>query len=378
MTMEEANEVIAPLLRRLYASALQLTRSVGDADDVVQDAVLRVLLRIQSIEKDRLPGYLFTTLRHAAFGWKRRDCDLPMPLDWKDRREVDPAAADPEELLLSNHPEYLYAAAIDLARHKTRQTIVAFLLSDDNRPRMAELFATRRHLVDARVERLRNWLCSRPPCEFYDDEYLMGRMRPALEHGLTEIRDALIALKTPKQVSLTLLEQKRPLIEELFSREALDEAITPDLWAAIVDDATVREYQQEFRRKAASIYEAVGGQFGCPAASVELAYRIHENLGGRGTPYVIEHDMGPGDEPDPSFMLSAYAIPTPVPDVEPPILASAYAEQWRKVRQYQGREDVLEQNTLTKLRRAILRRMVRIIFRHGISELGTTLLFDAP
>lgn len=57
---------------RLHAFALRRVRSASDADDVVQDVLVRLLQHRDQIESDRLAAWLFTTARNAVVDRHRK------------------------------------------------------------------------------------------------------------------------------------------------------------------------------------------------------------------------------------------------------------------------------------------------------------------
>lgn len=57
---------------RLHAFALRRVRLASDADDVVQDVLVRLLQHRDQIESDRLAAWLFTTARNAIVDRQRQ------------------------------------------------------------------------------------------------------------------------------------------------------------------------------------------------------------------------------------------------------------------------------------------------------------------
>jgi RNA polymerase sigma-70 factor (ECF subfamily) len=66
---------------RLHAFALRRVGSAAEADDVVQDVLVRLLQHRDGIETDRLAAWLFTTARNAVIDRRRKS-------------DRDPAAAE--------------------------------------------------------------------------------------------------------------------------------------------------------------------------------------------------------------------------------------------------------------------------------------------
>lgn len=57
---------------RLHAFALRRVRSASDADDIVQDVLVRLLQHRDRIESDRLAAWLFATARNAIIDGRRK------------------------------------------------------------------------------------------------------------------------------------------------------------------------------------------------------------------------------------------------------------------------------------------------------------------
>jgi RNA polymerase sigma-70 factor, ECF subfamily len=102
-TTENVHEQIAALIPRLRRFARNLTRNPQDADDVVQTALERALVRLDQWHRDaRLDGWMFKIVRNAWIdelrARKRRDKVLAPP---EAGENVGEAVMEHEENLMS-------------------------------------------------------------------------------------------------------------------------------------------------------------------------------------------------------------------------------------------------------------------------------------
>jgi RNA polymerase sigma factor (sigma-70 family) len=109
--LERFEAVVLPHLDAAYGLARYLTRDDADADDVVQDALLRALRYFQGFRGDG-PGqgraWVLAIVRNVAYTWRRRRSDTGT--EAFDESLHSEAAGDP-------HP------AADLARRELRETL---------------------------------------------------------------------------------------------------------------------------------------------------------------------------------------------------------------------------------------------------------------
>ena len=97
-----AADVLA-LLRPLYGVALRLTRSPADAEDLVQDTVVKALRSSARFEPGtNLKAWLFTILHNT---WRNRRRDAAREAVDVDSALVDEAASDPDGPVALDTPE---------------------------------------------------------------------------------------------------------------------------------------------------------------------------------------------------------------------------------------------------------------------------------
>jgi RNA polymerase sigma-70 factor (ECF subfamily) len=107
-------ELVLPHLDAAYNLARWLTRDVNDAEDVVQDACVRALKYVASLNGDSGRAWFLTIVRHAFYDWCKRNRPAEFARDDGAAIDaaVDPAAVDPEQALLRTTDARLLADAI--------------------------------------------------------------------------------------------------------------------------------------------------------------------------------------------------------------------------------------------------------------------------
>ena len=95
-------ELVLPHLSAAYNLARWLTRDVNDAEDVVQEACVRALKYIDSLNGDGARAWFLTIVRHAFYDWCKRNRPAEIARDDGTTIDmaVDPAAIDPEQAFL--------------------------------------------------------------------------------------------------------------------------------------------------------------------------------------------------------------------------------------------------------------------------------------
>jgi RNA polymerase sigma-70 factor (ECF subfamily) len=114
--LERFEAVVLPHLDAAYGLARYLTRDAADADDVVQDALLRALRYFGSFRGEG-PGqsraWVLAIVRNMAYTWRRR-------------RRIDTSAEAFDEAVHSESAAGDHPAA-DLARQDSRETLAQAL-----------------------------------------------------------------------------------------------------------------------------------------------------------------------------------------------------------------------------------------------------------
>ena len=107
-------ELVLPHLNAAHNLARWLTRDVNDAEDVVQDACMRALKYVGSLNDSGARAWFLTIVRHAFYDWCKRNRPAEIAQDDGTAIDtaVDPAAEDPEQAFLRNAESKTLAHAI--------------------------------------------------------------------------------------------------------------------------------------------------------------------------------------------------------------------------------------------------------------------------
>lgn len=107
-------ELVLPHLNAGYNLARWLTRNVSDAEDVVQDASIRALKYIGSLNKSDARAWFLTIVRHAFYDWcgRNRPAEIAHDDGTAIETAVDPAAVDPEYAALRSAEAKVLADAV--------------------------------------------------------------------------------------------------------------------------------------------------------------------------------------------------------------------------------------------------------------------------
>jgi len=95
-------DLVLPHLDGAYNLARWLTRDVDDAEDVVQDACIRALKYVGSLNGGSPRAWFLTIVRHAFYDWSKRNRPTEIASDDGTAIDdaVDPHAVDPEQSLV--------------------------------------------------------------------------------------------------------------------------------------------------------------------------------------------------------------------------------------------------------------------------------------
>src|SRR5256714_10626694 len=107
-------ELVLPHLDAAYNLARWLTRDINDAEDVVQDACVRALKYVGSLNDGGARAWFLTIVRHAFYDWCKRNRPMEIAPDDGTAIDmaVDPAAVDPEQAFLRSAESKALADAV--------------------------------------------------------------------------------------------------------------------------------------------------------------------------------------------------------------------------------------------------------------------------
>jgi RNA polymerase sigma-70 factor (ECF subfamily) len=95
-------QLVLPHLDAAYNLARWLTRDAHDAEDVVQEACLRALRYVASLNRGSARAWFLTIVRHAFYDWCRRNRPTEIAHDDGTAVDnaVDPDAIDPADAVI--------------------------------------------------------------------------------------------------------------------------------------------------------------------------------------------------------------------------------------------------------------------------------------
>ena len=117
---------LVPLRRWAHGRLPMWARSMADTQDVVQDAILRVLRHLGTFEPERsgaLHAYLRTAVLHRIFDELRRARRAPVGVELGD--DLTTAEPSPYERAVAQEDREIFEAALQELRDEDRELIIA-------------------------------------------------------------------------------------------------------------------------------------------------------------------------------------------------------------------------------------------------------------
>ncbi len=165
-------ELVRPSWQRLNAVAKQYARSSHDAQDLVQETLLRAWRSFApTAEKSYRPAWLFVIMRNIALEWRRSSAskirlNLSLEVELTELLAPDPGEALPP---LSAMPEQQFrqfledhvAAALDALEPRYREVLILSVAGDLSYREIAEILDCPVGTVMSRIGRARTFLRQR-------------------------------------------------------------------------------------------------------------------------------------------------------------------------------------------------------------------------
>jgi RNA polymerase sigma-70 factor (ECF subfamily) len=150
-----------PHLDAAYNLARRLARPPLDADDIVQDAMLRAFRAFETFRGDNMKPWLLSIVRNChltAVGQKRHALDVPLPpdreLDLDDRGLIE-GGPDPEASAIHNQQGRQLSAIIDALPAEYREVLVLREMEDMSYRDIAQVTGAPIGTVMSRLARAR-------------------------------------------------------------------------------------------------------------------------------------------------------------------------------------------------------------------------------
>src|SRR6202795_2968994 len=157
-------ELVLPHLNAAYNLARWLTRDCNDAEDVVQDACVRALKYVGSLNVGGARAWFLTIVRHAFYDWCKRNRPAEIARDDGTAIDlaVDPAAVDPEQALLRTAAFKALSDAVDALPLAYREVLILRELEELSYKEIARIADIPIGTVMSRLARARGLLQRSP------------------------------------------------------------------------------------------------------------------------------------------------------------------------------------------------------------------------
>jgi len=152
--------VVLPYLDAGYSLARWLTHGRGDAEDVVQEALVRALTYFPGFRGDNARGWFLQIVRNAAYASLSLNRGVPLADEPPDAENLADPADDPEAALLRRR------GRADLARHiaelevELRETLILREFEDLSYKEIAQITGAPIGTVMSRLWRARRSLAA--------------------------------------------------------------------------------------------------------------------------------------------------------------------------------------------------------------------------
>jgi RNA polymerase sigma-70 factor (ECF subfamily) len=157
-------EVVLPHLDAAHNLARWLTRNPDDAEDVVQEACVRALKYIDSLQGTSARAWFLTIVRHAFYDWCERNRPAEIARDHGDAIDaaVDHAGVGPEEAALRRAQSQLLAEAVAELPLAYREVLILREMEDLSYKEIARIAEIPIGTVMSRLARARGLLRRAP------------------------------------------------------------------------------------------------------------------------------------------------------------------------------------------------------------------------
>jgi RNA polymerase sigma-70 factor (ECF subfamily) len=157
-------QLVLPHLDAAYNLARWLARDVDDAEDVVQEACLRALRYVASLDGRSARAWFLTIVRHAFYDWCRRNRPASMERDGNDAVDAaaDPDAIDPEQAMVRIAEARVLSDAIAALPLPFREVLVLREIEDLSYKEIARVLDIPIGTVMSRLARARGLLQRSP------------------------------------------------------------------------------------------------------------------------------------------------------------------------------------------------------------------------
>ena len=164
VTENRFDELVLPHLDAAYNLARWLARDAHDAEDIVQDACVRGLRYVGSLDGRGGKAWFLTIVRHAFYDWCQRNRPAEIARDDGSAIDgaVDEASLSPEQMALCRAESRLLAEAIAELPLAFREVLILRELEELSYKEIARVVDIPVGTVMSRLARARNLLQGSP------------------------------------------------------------------------------------------------------------------------------------------------------------------------------------------------------------------------
>jgi len=150
--------LVMPHARAAYNLARWLLRNDHDAEDVVQEAIVRALKSFDGFRGDNARGWLLTVVRNSSYSFLQRNRSRELGTPFDEEIHLEPSAITPEVLLLRSGQKRSIDQAVDALPVEFREVFVLRELEGLSYKEIAEVARIPIGTVMSRLSRARRQL----------------------------------------------------------------------------------------------------------------------------------------------------------------------------------------------------------------------------
>ena len=148
---------VRPHLKSAYNLARWLTRNESDAEDALQEALLRAYRHFDDVHSDDVRGWFLQIVRNTSYSWLKKHRGHVSVGDEKIDEVCDPGP-DPEARILSGEAVLRVRAAMEMLPAEFREVLILREFNDLSYGEIARITGLAEGTVMSRLSRARNKL----------------------------------------------------------------------------------------------------------------------------------------------------------------------------------------------------------------------------
>lgn len=130
--------LVLPHLDRAFKFAYRLLRNRADAEDVVQEAMLRAYRFFDRFQGDDARAWLLQIVRNTCYSWLEKNRPFELMTEFDEELHQRPGQT-PEAVTAQNHEQYRFMQALESLPARSREIIVLRELEDCSYKEIADM-----------------------------------------------------------------------------------------------------------------------------------------------------------------------------------------------------------------------------------------------